>query len=159
MILDFLLANIWIFIIPIEVALLFIFYKFYFAEYNANRWRAKAEEEGFMAEILSPVITLVVDNVTSNVIDTLKYEMLSGQGTLSRSAMASLDSSNPQEALMGVSESLLKSMNYKNPNPILTMKLAQGLGNIIGNLQETQETSGAQINQDIPKGIDLINRI
>ena len=123
---EYILANIWVFIIPIEIALLFVFYKYYFAEYNAKRWKAKAEEEGFMAELLSPVIELVTDNVSSNVLNALKYEFLSGQGTLSRQVMAGMDDTNPQEALMGISESLLKSMNYKNPNPLITMKLAQG---------------------------------
>lgn len=154
MILEFLLANIWIFIIPIEVALLFIFYKYYFAEYNAKRWRQKAEEEGFMEQLLGPVINLVVDNVSSSVLESLKYELLSAQGTLSRSALSSIDSSNPQEALMGISESLLKSMNYKNPNPLITMKLAQGLGTVISNLQgSNQESNGATI-PDLEIGIN-----
>ena len=156
---EYILANIWVFIIPIEIALLFIFYKYYFAEYNAKRWKAKAEEEGFMAELLSPVIELVTDNVSSNVLNALKYEFLSGQGTLSRQVMAGMDDTNPQEALMGISESLLKSMNYKNPNPLITMKLAQGLGTIIGNLtQENQESNGAQP-AALDAGIDLINRL
>jgi hypothetical protein len=156
---EYILANIWVFIIPIEIALLFVFYKYYFAEYNAKRWKAKAEEEGFMAELLSPVIELVTDNVSSNVLNALKYEFLSGQGTLSRQVMAGMDDTNPQEALMGISESLLKSMNYKNPNPLITMKLAQGLGTIIGNLtQENQESNGAQP-AALDAGIDLINRL
>ena len=156
---EYILANIWVFIIPIEIALLFVFYKYYFAEYNAKRWKAKAEEEGFMAELLSPVIELVTDNVSSNVLNALKYEFLSGQGTLSRQVMAGMDDTNPQEALMGISESLLKSMNYKNPNPLITMKLAQGLGTIIGNLtQENQESNGAQP-ASLDAGIDLINRL
>ena len=154
MILEFLLANIWIFIIPIEVALLFIFYKYYFAEYNAKRWQQKAEETGFLEELLSPVINLVVDNVSNSVLESLKYELLSAQGTLSRSAISSIDSSNPQEALMGISESLLKSMNYKNPNPLITMKLAQGLGTIITNLQDSKQgPNGAPIT-DLEIGIN-----
>lgn len=154
MILDFLLANVWIFIIPIEVLLLFIFYKYYFAEYNANRWKQKAEEDGFMAELLSPVINLVVDNVSSSVLESLKYELLSAQGTLSRSALSSIDNSNPQEALMGISEALLKSLNYKNPNPLITMKLSQGLGTILTNLQSSEGMpNGAQV-PDLEIGIN-----
>ena len=63
---DWILSNFWAFILPLEIGLLFFFYKFYFAEYNASKWRQKAEEDGFLTDILAPVITMVVDDTTDS---------------------------------------------------------------------------------------------
>ena len=152
---DFLLANIWIFIIPIEILLLFIFYKFYFAEYNAQRWLAKAEETNFLEGLLRPILDIIVNESTDSISQRLKMELLSAQGVMTKQVLGDLDMENPEEVMMSISESLLKSMNYKNPNPIITMKLAQGLGSLMEQMTNKSGVSNRANSASIQTGADL----
>ena len=152
---DFLLANIWIFIIPIEILLLFIFYKFYFAEYNAQRWLAKAEETNFLEGLLRPILDIIVNESTDSISQRLKMELLSAQGVMTKQVLGDIDVDNPEEAMMAISQSLLQQIGYKNPNPIITMKLAQGMGGLMSQVMDKSGVSNKADLAPIRKGADL----
>jgi len=115
-------------IISLEILLLVYLYRNYITSWNADKWSQKAKEEGFLTDILAPVIESVTTATSDTVIDKLKYEMLSSQGTMARQVMADNNIESPEDMMVHVSDSLLKSIGYKNPNPLITMKLAQGIG-------------------------------
>jgi len=115
-------------IISVEILLLVYLYRNYITSWNADKWSQKAREEGFLTDILAPVIESVTTSTSDTVIDKLKYEMLSSQGTMTRQIMSENNIESPEDMMVHVSQGLLKSIGYTAPNPIITMKLAQGLG-------------------------------
>lgn len=115
-------------IITLEICLVVVLYRRYITSWNAEKWQEKAREDNFLLDILSPVISTITDSTSDTVIEKLKYEMLASQGTMARQIMSENNIESPEDALMHVSDGLLKSIGYKNPNPIITMKLAQGIG-------------------------------
>jgi hypothetical protein len=155
---DFLLSNIWILIIPIEILLLFIFYKFYFAEYNAQRWLSKAEETNFLEGLLRPVLDIIVNESTDSIASRMKMELLSAQGVMSKQVLGSIDMENPEDQLLKVSETLLQSIGYRNPSPLITMKLAQGIGTMAGKYMGENGSANTANSESIPIGADLFNQ-
>ena len=93
-------------IVSVEIFVLVLLYRNYITGWNADKWSQKAKEEGFLTDILAPVIESVASGTSDTVIERLKHE----------------------DMMMHVSDSLLKSIGYKNPNPLITIKLAQGIG-------------------------------
>ena len=154
---DWIIQNIWAFILPVEIGLLFFFYKFYFSEYNARRWKEKAEEDGFLTDILSPVIDAVVSDTTDAVLEKMKYEMLSAQGTMTKQIMASENIENPEDMMVHLSNSLLQSIGYRKPHPIITMKLAQGIGSVANKVLQNQQTD--ETTESIKTGHELLNSL
>jgi len=155
---DFLLSNIWILIIPIEILLLFIFYKFYFAEYNAQRWLSKAQETNFLEGLLRPVLDIIVSESTDSITSRMKMELLSAQGVMSKQVLGNINPENAEEQLLAVSQSLLQSIGYRNPSPLITMKLAQGIGGIASQfLDEKGQVNTGQI-EPIKTGSELFHQ-
>ena len=154
---EWIIQNIWAFILPVEIGLLFFFYKFYFSEYNARRWKEKAEEDGFLTDILSPVIDAVVSDTTDAVLEKMKYEMLSAQGTMTKQIMASENISNPEDMMVHLSNSLLQSIGYRKPHPIITMKLAQGIGSVANKVLQNQQPDDSS--ETIKTGHELLNSL
>ena len=143
--LDFLLSNFWILVVPIEIALLFVFYKYYFAEYNAQRWLSKAQDGDWMVSLLSPVIDSIVSSTSDNIIQKMKMELLAGQGQISRMSLSELET--PEDVAMKISEELIKSTGIKNIPPMIQYKMAQGIGQIADKFMQkpTQEASIAKV--------------
>ncbi len=154
---DWIITNFWVLVLPLEIGLLFLFYKFYFAEYNANAWRKRAEETGFLTDILAPVIDAVVTDTTDAVLEKMKYEMLSAQGTMTKQIMASENIENPEDMMVHLSSSLLQSIGYRKPHPIITMKLAQGIGTVANKV--LQNNNQVESSEEIKTGHELLNSL
>ena len=143
-------------VVSLEIFVLVLLYRNYITSWNADKWSQKAREEGFLTDILAPVIESVTSATSDNVIEKLKYEMLSSQGTMARQVMADNNIESPEDMMVHVSDSLLKSIGYKNPNPLITMKLAQGLGVLAEKtLKNNNKSNGSTDN--IKVGQDLFN--
>jgi hypothetical protein len=118
----------WVLIVPIEICLLFVFYKFYFAEYNANKWVSKAKKEGFLVEILDPVIETICVDTADTMMERIQNDILSNQGSLTRL------NQNPEtesEIGLAVASKLLNEMGLKKVNPVLALRMANGLKNLV----------------------------
>ena len=70
------LQLLWVLVVPIEICLLFFFYKYYFAEYNSRKWIEIAEKENFLVEILDPVIETISIDVTDTMMNRIQNELL-----------------------------------------------------------------------------------
>ena len=142
---EFILAYFWVLIVPLEIALLFVFYKYYFAEYNAQRWLSKAQDGDWMVSLLSPVIDSIVSSTSDNIIQKMKMELLAGQGQISRMSLSELET--PEDVAMKISEELIKSTGIKNIPPMIQYKMAQGIGQIADKFMQkpTQEASIAKV--------------
>lgn len=158
MLLEFLQSYFWVFILPLEIGLLFIFYKYYFAEFNATAWRERAREPDFLTDILSPVIDSITISTSETVIEKLKHEMLASQGTMARQIMSTNNIESPEDMMMHVSTSLLKSLGYTNPNPLLSIKLAQGLGVLAEKTLSSAKSSPEALNS-LKTGQELLNEL
>jgi hypothetical protein len=79
-------------------------------------------------------------------------ELLSGQGNMTRAMMT--DAETPEEMMMQVSEKLLKSVGLKNPNPLIVLKMSQGLGNMAGSVLGQK---AKPVEQTIKTGKELFN--
>jgi hypothetical protein len=143
--LDWFITNFWAFVIPIELALLFIFYKYYLAELNASRWLAKAEEENFLEGLLRPILDLIVEETTDSIVHTMKMELLAGQGQVSRMALSDIET--PEDMAMKVSGELIKSTGIKNVPPMVQYKMAQGIGSLANKFMDksTQEAATSTV--------------
>jgi len=121
-------------LLVVEVGVLLWLYKNVLSRWNADRWEEKvSQDEGiWLVNILEPVIEEVVvrilDVAPKELTKVLKGELLASQGSLSRAVMA--DSSSPEDMILGLSTSILQSLGYKKPNPIMAAKLAGVLGNV-----------------------------
>ena len=118
----------WFFIVPCEILLLFYFYKYYFSEYNAKRWVEKAQEENFLVEILDPVIETISVDVSDTMMNRIQNELLSNQGSLTRS---NTTPENESEIGLMMAQKVLNEMGLKKVNPILALRMANGLKNLV----------------------------
>jgi len=143
-------------IISVEILLLVYLYRNYITTWNAEKWQEKTKAEGWLEDMLRPVIDVLTDEVTVSVIKQLKGEILAAQGTMTRQITGDIE--NPEEMMLKVSESLLTSIGYKRPSPIITMKLAQGLGGLAEKvLKNKQSNQGSTDN--IKVGQELLNQL
>jgi len=140
----------WVFAIPLEILLLVFFYKFYFAELNAERWLSKARDEEFLLELLDPVIQETIIGASDAVLNGLKAEYTRSQGVLTRLAKGGGEI-DPVSMGLKVSEDILKSMGWKNPNVLMVAKLASVLGGMVSQIEEPNSDSPAVL----PIGRDL----
>ena len=145
-------------IISMEILLLVYLYRNYITSWNADKWSQKAREEGFLTDILAPVIESVTSATSDTVIEKLKYEMLSSQGTMTRQIMSENNIESPEDMMVHVSEGLLKSIGYRAPNPLITMKLAQGLGVLAEKTLKTNNNSSGSTD-NIKVGQELLNQL
>ena len=145
-------------IVTLELCIIVVLYRRYITSWNAEKWQEKAKEDNFLTDILSPVIESITASTSDTVIEKLKYEMLASQGTMARQIMSENNIESPEDALMHVSDGLLKSIGYKNPNPLITMKLAQGIG-----VLAEKTLSGAKSSQDdqqnVKTGLELLQSL
>ena len=155
---EFILAYFWVLIVPVEIALLFVFYKYYFAEYNAQRWLSKAQDENFLEGLLRPVLDIIVDESTDSIASRMKMELLSAQGVMSKQVLGNINPENAEEQVMAMSTSLLKSIGYRNPNPIIVMKLAQGIGGMAEKFLGQNESVDTGNTMPVKMGAELFEQ-
>lgn len=116
---------------------------------------SKAEETNFLEGLLRPILDIIVNESTDSISQRLKMELLSAQGVMTKQVLGDIDVDNPEEAMMAVSQSLLQQIGYKNPNPIITMKLAQGMGGLMSQVMDKSGVSNKADLAPIRKGADL----
>ena len=142
-------------IISVEIAVLVVLYKKYITNWNADKWVEKASDGNWMEGLLRPIIDVLVTESTDSIAQRMKMELLSSQGVMSKQVLANIDVENPEEALMNVSQSLLQSIGYKNPNPIITMKLAQGMGGLMQQVMDKNGVSNRANSASVKTGADI----
>ena len=100
----------------------------------------------------------VTSTTSDAVIERLKHEMLASQGTMARQIMSDNNIESPEDMMVHVSDSLLKSIGYKNPNPLITMKLAQGLGTLAQKTLSKAKSSPEALNS-LKTGQELLQNL
>ncbi len=144
--------------VTLELCIIVVLYRRYITSWNAEKWQEKAREDNFLTDILSPVITSITNSTSETVIEKLKYELLASQGTMARQIMSDQNIESPEEMMMALSDGLLKSIGYKNPNPLITMKLAQGIG-VIGQKVLDQPNQSQEEAQNVKTGLELLQSL
>ena len=100
-----------------------------------------------LIELLAPVIDEVCENILTLaprlVVDTIKGELLSSQGNLTR--VSKPDGANEVEVGLGMAEGLLKELGLKNPNVIMVTRLAQSLLSRLGDDESHSEPSSSGV--------------
>ena len=145
-------------IITLELVIIVVLYRKYITSWNAEKWQEKAREDNFLTDILRPVIESITASTSDTVIEKLKYEMLASQGTMARQIMSDNNIESPEDALMHVSDGLLKSIGYKNPNPLITMKLAQGIG-VLAEKTLSKAKSSPDDQEKVKTGLELLQSL
>ena len=145
-------------IITVELVIIVVLYRKYITSWNAEKWQQKAREDNFLTDILSPVIESITASTSDTVIEKLKYEMLASQGTMARQIMSENNIESPEDAMMHISDGLLKSIGYKNPNPLITMKLAQGIG-VLAEKTLSNAKSSPEDPEKVKTGLELLNSL
>jgi hypothetical protein len=144
--------------VTLELCIIVVLYRRYITSWNAEKWQEKAREDNFLLDILSPVITSITDTTSEQVIERIKYELLASQGTMARQVMSDQNIESPEEMMMALSDGLLKSIGYKNPNPLITMKLAQGIG-VIGTKVLNQPNQSPDATDQVKTGSELLQSL
>jgi len=114
-----------------EIALLLLLYYFVLRHWIADHLeeRFREDEGSWLIDILKPATDDLCDTILTNapklVMDTLKGELLSNQGTLTRVSKA--DPNNETEVGMEMAEMFLKELGLKNPSVIMTLRAGKGL--------------------------------
>jgi|MDTB01.1.fsa_nt_gb hypothetical protein len=143
---DILTILITVGIITVEIGVLVVLYRNYITTWNADKWLERTQQEGWMEQLLRPIIDVLVDECTDSIIQRMKMELLSGQGQISRQSFSDIETA--EELAMKVSGELLKSTGIKNVPPMVQMKMAQGLGTLVSSLvPEKQQESALKVVQ------------
>ena len=135
------ISILWVLIVPAEICLLFFFYKYYFAEYNSRKWIEIAEKENFLVEILDPVIETISVDVSDTMMNRIQNELLSNQGTLTRSNQTP---ENESEIGLMMATKVLNELGLKKVNPILALRTANGIKNILKKPSQNNEQNESE---------------
>ena len=139
-----------------EVILLLLLYRFVLRGWIIQHWEDKIrEDEGnWLVDLLQPAINEICDTVLSTapslVLDTLKNELLSNQGNLTRVSKANPD--DEQEVGMEMAEMFLKELGIKKPGVIMTLRAGKGLLDMYKNKKQGQTTE-ATTSLPVGKGL------
>jgi len=140
-----------------EILLLLGLYRYLLRGWIIEHWEDKIrEDEGnWLIDILKPAIDEICEVVLTSapplVIDTLKHELLSNQGTLTR--MSKADPNNEQEVGMEMAEMFLKELGLKNPSVIMTLRAGKGLLDMYN--QKVKGQGAENSTTSLPVGKDL----
>jgi hypothetical protein len=135
--------------------LLFLYYfvlRFWIADHLEDRFR---EDNGsWLIDILKPatddLCDTIINNVPSLVMDTLKHELLSNQGTLTRISKA--DPSNETEVGMEMAEMALQSLGIKKPGVIMSIRMGKtllGMYNSKNKGQQAEQGTSLAVGKDL----------
>ena len=139
-----------------EIILLLLLYRFVLRGWIIQHWEDKIrEDEGnWLVDLLQPAINEICDTVLSTapslVLDTLKNELLSNQGNLTRVSKANPD--DEQEVGMEMAEMFLKELGIKKPVVIMTLRAGKGLLDMYKNKKQGQTTE-ATTSLPVGKGL------
>ena len=139
-----------------EIILLLFLYRFVLRGWIIQHWEDKIrEDEGnWLVDLLQPAINEICDTVLSTapslVLDTLKNELLSNQGNLTRVSKANPD--DEQEVGMEMAEMFLKELGIKKPGVIMTLRAGKGLLDMYKNKKQGQTTE-ATTSLPVGKGL------
>lgn len=123
-------------------------YRNYITTWNAEKWQEKAKEQGFMVELLEPVILETSKMVSELVLEALKQEYTRNMGTLTR--VSKSGDQTPEHMGLDLAEQVLKGMGWKNPPVLMIARLASTVGSMIKDDEPHQESVDA-----LPTGSDL----
>jgi len=135
------LQLLWVLVVPVEICLLFFFYKYYFAEYNSRKWIEIAQKENFLVEILEPVIDTICVDVSDTMMNRIQNELLQNQGTLTRS---NINPENESEIGLMMATKVLNELGLKKVNPILALRTANGLKNLLKKPSQNNEPNESE---------------
>jgi len=127
--------SIWpVWLIIVEIIILLGLYRFYIANLNAEKWEQRAREDGWLVEILQPVILETTEMVSATVLEALERKYRQSMGVLSRVSKSGTET----EAEVGLSlaESVLQSMGYKQPHIMLVSRLAGSLSGLLAGAEQ-----------------------
>ena len=139
-----------------EIILLLLLYRFVLRGWIIQHWEDKIrEDEGnWLVDLLQPAINEICDTVLSTapslVLDTLKNELLSNQGNLTRVSKANPE--DEQEVGMEMAEMFLKELGIKKPGVIMTMRAGKGLLDLYKSKKQGQTTE-ATTSLPVGKGL------
>lgn len=132
--LDFLL-SIWpVWFVVLEILILLGLYRFYIANLNAEKWEQRAREDGWLVEILQPVILETTEAVSASVLQAIEHKYRQSMGVLSR--VSKNGDQSEGEMGLSVAETILKSMGYKTPHIMMVSRLASSLGSLVGQAEQ-----------------------
>lgn len=120
-----------------EVLLLLLLYRFVLRRWIIEHWEEKIQEDegNWLIDILSPAINRITDNILDNapdaILSTLKNEMLSNSGTITRVSKANPD--DQMEVGLEMAEHFLQELGLKKPGVIMTLRTGQQLLNLYKN--------------------------
>jgi len=121
--------SLWpIWLIIAEIFILLGCYKFYISNLNATVWEKRAREEGWLVNILQPVIMETTEMVSASVLQAIEHKYRQSQGVMARVA-----GKNPETAAEGglvLAEEILKAMNFKNPGILMVARMASTLAGL-----------------------------
>jgi len=146
-------------LLVVEVGVLLYLYKHVLSKWNAKATekRMKADNGEWLIDILAPVIDSICERILGEapkeLTKVLKGELLSAQGNLSRAVTGNSD--NPEDMLLQLSTSMLQSLGYRTPSPLLATKLASVIGNLAVKLDGPTEP--VEIGP-LPVGADLFKQ-
>ena len=139
------LLSLWpIWIIIVEIIVILGLYRFYIANLNAEKWEERAREDGWLVNILQPVVLETATLVSASVLEALEVKYRQSQGVLAR--VAGKNPANTQEFGLATAEEFLKAMNFKNPGVLMVARAAGALAQLLPeddakNSAQAQESS------------------
>ena len=138
-------------VVLVELGVLVYLYRNYITTWNANKWELKARETGFLTELLEPVIMEVSEMVSTIVLEEINQRYLSATGVMQR--VSKSGETSPELYGVKVADELLRSLNIKNPNALMVVKLAKELGGLVSDNQTQAEPT------TLPSGKDLVAKM
>jgi len=118
-----------IWLVIVEIFVILGCYKFYIANLNAEKWEERAREDGWLVDILQPVVMETATMVSASVLEALEVKYRQSQGVLSR--VAGKNPANAQEFGLATAEEFLKAMNFKNPGILMVARAAGALAQLL----------------------------
>jgi len=146
--------SLWpIWLIIVEIVVILGLYRFYIANLNAEKWEERAREDGWLVNILQPVVLETATLVSASVLEALEVKYRQSQGVLAR--VAGKNPESPQEFGLATAEEFLKAMNFKNPGVLMVARAAGALSQLLP--PADTENSGQAQNApfDTPSSLDL----
>ena len=137
-----------VFLVFVEISVLVYLYRNYITTWYAEKWKEKSEEEGWLVQVLEPVILETSEMVSTLILEALKQEYTRNMGTLTR--VSKSGDQTPEHMGLDLAEQVLKGMGWKNPPVLMIAKLASTVGGMIKDDSGSQESVEA-----LPTGPDL----
>jgi len=121
--------SLWpIWLVIVEIFVILGCYKFYIANLNAEKWEERAREDGWLVDILQPVVMETATMVSASVLEALEVKYRQSQGVLAR--VAGKNPETVEEGGLVLAEEILKAMNFKSPGILMVARMASTLAGL-----------------------------